>query len=74
MRESSRALEKQIFQLVNYGGYTAEYVSSLDVQARAFVFELVEEKLKAEKEANEKEAQKIRAQSNKVKSVRKPPR
>ena len=74
MRESARALEKQIFQLVNYGGYTAEYVSSLDVQTRIYVFELVEEKLKSEKDANEKEAQKIRAQSNRTKSVRKPPR
>lgn len=74
MRESARNLEKQIFQLVTYGGYTPEYVCSLDVQTRAYVFELVEEKLKAEKEANEKEAQKIRSQSNKSKTVRKPTR
>lgn len=71
MREEHRNLEKQIFQLVNYGGYTAEYICSLDVQTRGYVFELVEEKLEKEKEANEKEAAKIRSQSSRI---RKPSR
>lgn len=74
MRESARNLEKQIFQLVTYGGYTPEYICSLDVQARAYVFELVEEKLKAEKDQNDREAQKIRSQTSKSKTMRKPTR
>lgn len=74
IRESARNLEKQIFQLVNFGGYSETYVCSLDVQARNFVMELVEEKLKAEKDANDAESKKIQAQASKVKSIRKPPR
>lgn len=74
LREEIRALEEQIFQLINYGGYSEEYICSMETQARIHAFELVEKKLEKEKEAHEAEAKKIRAQSNSAKSMRKPRR
>ncbi len=68
LREEHRELERQIFQLINYGHYSEEYVCSLETQARIHAFELTEEKLEAEKKQQEAEAKKIQSQANRAKA------
>lgn len=69
MRENRRQLSKQIFQLAYFGKISPEYASSLEIEERQYMYELLVEQLEGEKKKHEEEAKKVKSQTNKVKQA-----
>lgn len=57
MREGRQALTKQIFQLAYHGHISPEYASSLEINERNYIYQLLVEQLESESDA-QKAAQK----------------
>lgn len=60
MRESRQSLTKQIFQLSYHGHISAEYASSLEINERNYIYQLLVEQLEGEKSAQEAESKKMK--------------
>lgn len=64
--EQRKTLTKQIFQLAYFGHISPEYASSLEINERNYLYQLLSDQLEAEKKQNESEASKVKSSIPKV--------
>jgi hypothetical protein len=69
-----RQLSKQVFQLAYFGKMSPEYISSLEVEERNYIYELLKEQLDEEKKQYEQEERKSKAAANAAKAKSRVPR
>lgn len=68
MRQSLKNLNKQVFQLSYFGKISAEYMSSLEVSERNFMYNLLVEQLESEKKHSEEESRRAKAEASRAKA------
>lgn len=61
MDEQRKTLSKQIFQLAYFGHISPEYASSLEVNERNYLYQLLADQLETEKKHQESEASKVKS-------------
>lgn len=61
MDDQRKQLTKQIFQLAYFGHVSPEYASSLEINERNYLYQLLADQLESEKKAQEAEASKVKS-------------
>jgi hypothetical protein len=74
LNEQRQGLTKQIFQLAYHGHISPEYASSLEINERNYIYQLLVEQLEGEKKAQEAESKKMKAKMPNVPKPRVPRR